>query len=204
MAWNEPLFESANFVVFPSLGALVEGWLLIVPKQHFVSIGALPDSLINELQRVRNVLIPVLQECYGAVCVMEHGPSVANHDVGCGVDHAHLHLVPFQSNLAVAVAPFLPDSASWTPAGTKECQQAYRRGNDYLYFEQPLGSGYIATHQKFGSQLFRRAIADCIGIPDEFNWRKYPQLSNVSATTQRLSAWLRSRPSILDIANAAA
>jgi hypothetical protein len=28
--WNRPLFESANFVVLPSLGSLVQGWLLLV------------------------------------------------------------------------------------------------------------------------------------------------------------------------------
>ena len=40
--WSAPLVETENFVVVPSLGALVEGWLLIVPKAHHISYGALP------------------------------------------------------------------------------------------------------------------------------------------------------------------
>ena len=52
--WDEPLFESPNFVVLPSLGALVEGWLLLVPKKHFICMGELPDSVANEMQEVKH------------------------------------------------------------------------------------------------------------------------------------------------------
>jgi hypothetical protein len=37
--WNEFLIETENFAVVPSLGALVEGWLLMVPKEHYISMG---------------------------------------------------------------------------------------------------------------------------------------------------------------------
>ena len=39
--WNEPILESQNFVVVPSLGSLVEGWTLLLPKSHYLSMGAL-------------------------------------------------------------------------------------------------------------------------------------------------------------------
>jgi ATP adenylyltransferase len=183
--WNEPLFESPNFVVLPSLGALVEGWLLLVPKKHFICMGELPDSVANEMQEVKHVLCSVLQQYYGQVSAFEHGPSRPNCMIGCGVDHAHLHIVPIAFDLLSAVAPFLPEDVRWSEAGQKECRAAFSRGEDYLYLEQPIGAGHIATYKGFDSQLFRRAIAMQIGALNQFNWREYPQLSNVSATIKQ-------------------
>ncbi len=106
--WNESLIESPNFVVLPSLGELVEGWVLVVPKAHFLSLAVLPDSLIPEMRDLQQIVCERLQRIYGPVAVFEHGPAGEQHTVGCGVDHAHLHLVPVDFELSFAVAPFLP------------------------------------------------------------------------------------------------
>ncbi|MGH7778778.1 MAG: hypothetical protein ACREQR_03000 [Candidatus Binataceae bacterium] len=187
--WNESLFESANFRVLPSLGALVEGWLLLLPKQHAISMGALGDDLIAEMQHVKNLLVSTMERPYSSVCAFEHGPSRANSLVGCGVDHAHLHIVALKFDLFSALQPFLPGDVLWSSASFVECQAAHRRGDDYLYLEQPIGLGRLASHREFGSQLFRRAIAAEIGLPDQFSWREHPQLPNVSATIQQARKW---------------
>ena len=186
--WNIPLFSSKNFVALPSLGALVEGWLLLVPKNHFISIGALPGHLFDEMNAFRRILESALTECYGSVAAFGHGPSKERRSVGCGVDHAHLHLVPVSFDLATLVSPMLPNGASWNPSGIEECRKAQQRGEDYLYVEQPLGSGLIASGD-MGSQLFRRVIASQIGNPEEYNWREHPHLNNVRATISRIHAW---------------
>ncbi len=187
-AWNEPVFESPNFVAVPSLGALIEGWVLLVPKRHFISFGAVPGSMLAEMNEFKAFLCSVLGQCYGTVSAFEHGPSAAYRAVGCGVDHAHLHLVPLLFDLLAEVSPFLSSGVTWASGGIEQCQDAYGRGQDYLYLEQPIGSGRIATHDKFGSQLFRRAIATRIGVRDQYNWREYEQLPTVMATIQRVRA----------------
>ena len=187
--WNEPLFETRNFVALPSIGALVEGWLLLVPKRHFVSLGALPDSMFSEMQDFKELLCSVLMASYGRVCAFEHGPSADRRAVGCGVDHAHLHLVPIHFDLLAEVTPLLPTTIRWQPADIRDCKPIYRRGEDYLYLEQPIGSGRLATHQRFGSQLFRRAIASHLGVPKKYNWREYDQRPNVMATVDRVRLW---------------
>lgn len=188
-AWNKSLFESQNFVALPSLGALVEGWVLLVPKRHFISFGAMPDSVLAEMSDFKSFVCSVLGQCYGTLGAFEHGPSAASRTMGCGVDHAHLHLVPCQFDLLNEVTPYLPRGVTWTNAGIEECQAAYRRGEDYLYLEQPIGSARIATHDRFGSQLFRRAIATRIGVWDQYNWRDHEQLTTVMATIERVRAW---------------
>jgi diadenosine tetraphosphate (Ap4A) HIT family hydrolase len=190
--WNRPLFESLNFVALPSVGALVEGWLLLVPKRHFISLGGLPGSLLAEFGEFKELLCSVLGQCYGTVSAFEHGPTAAGRALGCGVDHAHLHLVPLLFDLSNEILPLMPSGAAWKPAGIDDCRAAYLRGEDYLYFEQPIGSGRIATHDRFGSQLFRRAVASHIGIPQQYNWREFEQEPIVMATIRRIRAWQES------------
>jgi len=184
--WNKPLFESANFVVLPSLGSLVEGWLLLVPKKHFICMGALPVDLAREMDSMKHEITSRLHRQYGEVCVFEHGPGAANHEVGCGVDHAHLHMVPFDFDLTSAATRFIPPSTVWRDAGWESCRAAFEEGQDYLYLEQPVGVGRIAVRPDFGSQVFRKAIALCLGVPQQFSWRQYPKIGVVVRTIQAL------------------
>src|ERR1041385_1989822 len=155
--WDHPLFESPNFVVLPSLGALIEGWVLIVPKKHYVCMGAVPSALGGEMEDLKRLVSSRLLHTYGSVCAFEHGPSCEKRSVGCGVDHAHLHLVPTEFDLADAVAPFLPENAIWSDATFDDCRCAFQEQQDYLYFEQGSRSPRIIKHEALGSQLFRRA-----------------------------------------------
>src|ERR1017187_4678860 len=78
--WNEPLIETEHFTVIPSLGALVEGWLLIVPKMHFISMGALPIDLRAEADGLEHQTRSLLKAKYRKPVVgFEHGPSAAHH-----------------------------------------------------------------------------------------------------------------------------
>src|ERR1039458_10394749 len=97
--WDTSLFESRNFVAIPTVGALVEGWLLVVPRTPILSFARLSTPLFSELEIFLDEIIPAIQSVYGPVSVFEHGPSCAASVVGCGVDYAHLHLVPVDCDL---------------------------------------------------------------------------------------------------------
>lgn len=185
--WNKPVLETEHFIVLPSLGSLVPGWVLVIPKEHYLCIGALPQGLVPEFQWVKGKTAELIATQFGEPCIFEHGPSSAGLKVGCSVDHAHLHVVPFSGDLARLVTSFMPDGAGWRPADVQACVNAYRAGENYLYFEQPLGSGFISIHPAFGSQVFRRAIALQLGKPHEFDWRQYPNHSTIQATVEALA-----------------
>lgn len=186
--WNKPLLESRNFAVVPSLGSLVEGWVLVVPKAHFICVGALPPELFQEMQHVQRAAAVTLRRQYGELCAFEHGPHAAELRVGCGVDHAHLHLLPLDFDLAIAASRLMPPGARWEAADASACRSAFREGLDYLYVEQPLGRGRIAVHADFGSQVLRRAIAKHLGTPEKFDWRSHPQTQVVARTIERWAA----------------
>jgi len=178
------------------LGALVEGWLLLVPKEHFLSFGAMPNSLTAEMQELKAATCARVQQAYGMVIAFEHGPSEAGRSVGCGVDHAHLHIVPVDFDLAAAVAAYVPPRSKWSKANLADCRRAFRKHLDYLYLEQPIGHGLIIQGHHLGSQLFRRAIAGELRIAEEYNWRTYPQLSNISKTIQTLGKAPKNDPDV--------
>lgn len=181
-SWDSPVFESRNFVAVPSLGSLVEGWLLLVPREHFLALGALPGRLVAEMEDMKAKISAHVRNEYGEICLFEHGPARVSRKVGCTVDHAHLHIVPLTFDIADAARPFMPHDSVWSTASWSDCREAHLAGQDYLYFEQPLGSGRISTHTDFGSQVFRKAIASQIGRPDDFNWREFPELDTVART----------------------
>jgi ATP adenylyltransferase len=202
-SWNEPLFESQSFVVIPSLGALVEGWLLLLPRTHYICSGSLPASLLGEMDALKKTAASFLQDVYGGVSAFEHGPHGENRSVGCGVDHAHLHLVPTVFDLRAAISPFLPTNVTWRSGSITNCGVSFRESRDYLYLEQPIGNGYIATHDEFQGQLFRRAIASQLGLDAEYNWREFAQLKNVEATIARARMWNENQPCLTRIKPAA-
>jgi ATP adenylyltransferase len=185
--WNQPVFESPNFVAIPSLGSLVEGWLLIVPKHHFISAAVLPAHLLGEMAQLKQNVCETLAKQYGPVCVFEHGPAGEHRAAGCGVDHAHVHVVPVRADLMLAAQQFLPADVKFRQGTLAECRAAAESGSDYLYVEQPVGVEFVAFHQQFGSQTFRKAIASICGIPNEYNWRDHPNLNKVLATIDRLA-----------------
>jgi diadenosine tetraphosphate (Ap4A) HIT family hydrolase len=186
--WNEFLLETEHFAVIPSLGALVEGWLLIVPKAHFISMGAVPTDWRQEADELQIQVQKLLRDRYNQpVLTFEHGPSAANHGTGCGVDHAHLHAVPLNCDILQFVEPFVPAKLEWKLGDWKERAEAYQAGLDYLYFKAEESTGRIALSRDFGSQVFRKAISSYLGIPEEFSWREYPQLAVVKRTIEAFS-----------------
>jgi ATP adenylyltransferase len=185
--WDSPIVESSNFVIVPSLGSMREGWLLIVPKEHFIAAASLPNLLAAEILEMKRLAKELLRPYESPVWCFEHGPASEKRAVGCGVDHAHIHVVPFEHDLISAANGLLPDGSTFQPGTLEECKTAARAGADYLYAEDPSGQEMVAFGANFGSQVFRRAIAAVDGKPLEYDWRQHPHFDNVRATVARLA-----------------
>ena len=77
--YNQILFETDNFTVKPSLGSFVEGWLLIVPKKHYISLGSMDDpTLFKELNSLINKIGEIVQKEYGDYVIFENGSLCAD------------------------------------------------------------------------------------------------------------------------------
>ena len=184
-----PFASDSNFFAVASIGALVEGWSLIIPKDHCVSLKQIYADL--KLKDFINKLLPKLTNQYGKLIVFEHGANVEGSLTGCGTNHAHLHLVP----LAVTLLPEMEKSGLlWESC--RPSQIASKAGaNEYLFYAD-LGSavswcdpvGHLHLLQTSQSQFFRKLIAQKLGIPGCFDYKAYPQLATAAKTRKVLAS----------------
>ena len=49
---NRIVWETKNFVVFPTEGCFQIGYLLVMPKQHFLCFGELDSEALTELEEI--------------------------------------------------------------------------------------------------------------------------------------------------------
>lgn len=98
-AWNQVLLETNHFVVVPSKGGFVPGWTMILPKHHVLSMAQLHPSISEELDSLLLRVCAKVQSVFGPATVFEHGATCINTTFGCGIDHAHLHVVPLPSHI---------------------------------------------------------------------------------------------------------
>jgi len=171
---DRPILRTPNFIVAPSVGALVPGWMLVVSTKHYISAGALPHELLAELRGTINTVAAAMRQTSRTAAIFEHGPARENTVVGCGIDHCHVHVVPLEFDLYSAAGQLSKETGiSWEPAADITSTKAYHEGgHPYLYIQQN-DVGKIGTSSNPPSQFFRRVIASRQGRPEEFDWRRH-------------------------------
>lgn len=183
-----PLAKSRGFVAWPSLGAIVPGWTLVVPETHILALASLGPKRLRELHRFSASVRSKVERAFGPTVLFEHGSPVEGHEVGCGVDHAHLHVVPFRGSPNRSLRRLLPPGTiSIASAGVSAAAEYLTQGLPYLFVEDQNRSGWLFVHPRIPSQAMRRVIAMSAGKADYFNWRDHPFVENVRATVATLS-----------------
>ncbi len=86
------LKETPNFLLAADHAPLVEGHLLIIPKQHYACYGDVPARLDVELSALKREVQQFFTRFYAPVVFWEHGIFRQT------VFHAHLHCFPFGMN----------------------------------------------------------------------------------------------------------
>jgi diadenosine tetraphosphate (Ap4A) HIT family hydrolase len=174
------LAENAVGVVMPSLGALVPGHVLVMPKVHVRSFVSAPSDVQGKLEELTQLTRRALSSQLGLpVHMFEHGSSKHGTRVACSVEHAHRHLIPTTAAVGAPIAA----AVNWAPVGQRRLRDIV--GDcEYLHYQSADGESLAATAPLGGyeSQLLRRLFATELRIPDAWNWRVHPQLENVRAT----------------------
>jgi diadenosine tetraphosphate (Ap4A) HIT family hydrolase len=180
------LASTGSFVVWPSVGSLVEGWLIVVPKKHCLALASLGDADHGELTKLVSTLDSTLSAAYGLpVHTFEHGPAVPGTSIGCSVDHAHLHVVPLGFDLATAARAFDPHR-TWFEAGDLSTLRGrHLAGTPYLWVRSPTGGTWTTFGGGIPSQFFRRLIARELDL-GEPEWRREPRREIAARTVRTL------------------
>lgn len=178
-SFDQIVHETESFVVLPSIGSLVPGWLLVVPKRPLANLSGLaPDEFI-ELEGVVNDLGRKLSSFPGKPQIFEHGGPVGA-SISCGVDQAHLHIVPLDFDICTAAKDDSVDQ--WEPINGLRSLKGIAENNHQYYFVSGLSGAYVSFPESPISQRLRRLIANKTGNPDAWNYRDHPMVENINIT----------------------
>lgn len=177
------LFETENFAVFPTVGQIVEGYLLIMPKTHVLAISELKKNLLEELEYVYSEVRTILKNNYAGPIFFEHGVCRSEYQFnGCCVDHAHIHALPAPVN----ISDELKKEYKYTKINNVSDLGKYD-GTNYLYIDDISGDKLILEANEIPSQLIRYRIADALNTPEKGDWSLYPGKDEMFNTIKKLS-----------------
>lgn len=180
---NRFLYETPEFMVFPTLGCFVEGYLLICPKQHVSSIANLSTGSFTGLAQLASRVKEIVAAAYGEPIVFEHGMSGCGRiDAGGCIEHAHLHVVPGTIDIEKLLAEYSrPEEIPWSSV-------AQFAGTSYILGQSYGGKTWVsAVRDVLPSQYMRRLVARELGVFEFWDWRDYPEFDKIDATLARLS-----------------
>jgi len=190
--------QTRTFVVVPTLGSLLPGWILVLPKKHCFALSELSNSELSELNELSNTLVNLLSSHFDSRVVgWENGATSAGQAIGCGVDHAHLHLVPINVELRSGAENLLGRSLRWQHTKDITSLGTLRDGPSYLFVRETNGEYFTATDPNPPSQLLRKVVAQHIGHPELYDWHSYSGESHARSTVTRLLASSDLRASVI-------
>lgn len=173
------IYKTKNFVVFPTLGQIVEGYLLIVPKQHYMSIAQIPNPLYPELEQVQEKVKQILTKHYSSPLFFEHGPISKREKAGCCLDHAHLHCVPTSVSLLEEITKNFD---------YKEINSFSELPTDlpYLFLEENNKRYLFLIDTILPHQYLRQILAVKTNNAEKWDWRTHPELEKIQNTVKSL------------------
>tara|TARA_Y100000310_G_scaffold334233_1_gene413505 strand:+ start:40228 stop:40902 length:675 start_codon:yes stop_codon:yes gene_type:complete len=83
--------ETKHFVVKVGIGLITAGQVMIIPKQHFVCFGDLPNELEAEFLSLKELLVAKITQLFAKPFLIEYG------NWGQSVPHAHMHIIPMKN-----------------------------------------------------------------------------------------------------------
>ncbi len=185
--FDQLILEVADCLVVPTLGSILPYWILIVPRQEVANFSTWKANTGNDPIHIVGEVLAKLGVKESTAIWFEHGATQIGSSVGCGVDHAHLHVLIDSPFSFVQFAQEIRNlsALSWTELSAHEAYD-HLTGNASYLLTGFCGSVLSAERvESVGSQFFRRVVAKLIGKPDAWNYRTHAHLNNVAQTLLR-------------------
>lgn len=176
---NTIIEETNNFYVKPSLGSLVDGYLLIISKRHIYSMNELTTKEKIEYINLINKYREKFKNIYNKYpIIFEHASSSINtNKSSSSIYHAHTHIVNHK---------FINEDDIIKKTNFKKCEfNDILPNKNYILYINNNNQKYISYTFKKVSQLMRIYIADDLNISQKYNWRKYKFEENILKTIEK-------------------
>lgn len=181
------LLETQNWYVIPTLGSLTVGYVLLVAKEHHLSLANLSNELFDEMLQLKKQVEEFLYNKFGMRClVFEHGVTDAVSKGASSVDHVHVHILPFPKPIWQDIAADIPKVHFEVVSGYMELYSSWQKNlpNSYLLFQDTDQSiYYLPDASNMPSQLFRKCLAPYLKA-DQWDWHNETYLDNITQTIE--------------------
>ena len=174
-----------SFVVLPSISPLVAGHVMIIPKDH--SSGMLSAAATRkQFLSVLDLVFTAVSASYGLSCVFEHGIGIGMTG-GCGIDHAHVHVLPLSlSRIAVVHEALARDFDRAPRISIDQAFENHDCTSSYLFFGSSPLDVVVHYSEEIPSQYIRHTIAAALNQPCR-HWREMFGWDQFVDTFARLS-----------------
>ncbi len=173
---DKPFLENDSYIAMASIGAFIEGWTIIVPKNHGLSMKG--HYFEKEFIDFFNSVSLKIYEMYGRAIAFEHSSSYEGSATACGSNHAHIHIVPFDSSL---LNDLMNDKdRKWKKINPDKIYKIHDE-KEYLFYSD------LSQYNKWSrenccihflespiSQYFRRVLALKMKIDHGYDYKTYP------------------------------
>ena len=177
---NTVIYETDNFRVIPSVGSFIDGYILIISKNHINSLSELTVEQKDEYAKLVEKLSNMFKKVYGKTPILfEHGtPNLKSSMSANSIIHAHSHIVNFEFKNEEEIIKkynFMP-----VKIFTKVKKE------NYIYFQNGDGEKYVSYQFDSVSQLMRILIANEINKENQYNWREFDFKENIVSMLAKL------------------
>lgn len=181
--------ESKIFYIYPSIGSLVPGHLLIVPKRHCTALSLLDTEELIELSEILEdigKLNSVLFESQPNHFAFEHGILDLNKSMMTCVDHAHLHILP------VSINHKLLKLSTAIPVKLSELNTIKFHDPDYILYGD-LNNHFVDCGRDKHPQYLRKMIHENLQLTGNWNWRTDSQVTNIANWLNKFDEFTKNR-----------
>lgn len=170
---NRIFEESDNYFAVPTVSPLTEGHALILPKKHITSLLQMKNDYKSEFLSFFNLVNMKIVKNFGETIFFEHGVGLHKKG-GCGVTHAHLHILPINKvRLDHVKNSILEDyKLNFEINIRKFLNLNSRPENSYLMFGANKHGVYYYEGENIPSQYLRKKIAEKIGSV-KIDWKEF-------------------------------
>lgn len=184
---NTILDETNHFYILPTVGSLVDGYILVVSKRYINSMSELTKNEMDEYNFIIKKYRNIFRDIYGKYpIVFEHGSPVSDNSIRANsVIHAHSHIV----NHAYLDEPKIIKRLNFKPI--QRIEDIKSNENYIMYINNNFK--YVTYNFEPISQLMRKLIAKDLKYEDKFDWKKEKFMDNIIKTVLKVKEYNEKR-----------
>ena len=180
------LYYSKSFYVMLSLGPIVEGYLLIISRNHLDCSAVYDDELGKEFDTLAEEVKKILKKVYGSYILYEHGRDGSSLQFSEGNEHcfhAHMHCIPTSVKLNQIISrEFEPIKLS----SYSEFRGAYKtKFAPYLFVEDDVKNIYFID-KEIKRQYLRYHLANELSVPELWDWVRFQGWGKIQSAKEKL------------------